>query len=128
MLLARTWAKRARRERARAHPETRCKRGRDRAQKIAAARAAAFVRDGPGGVRAQPVAAHFAKRIDALHGEARQILHAFSLSGHQLRGGTAGRAAEAPCGGPNKNDAAIVAPQQTSVKKKRLQHIVVRLH
>lgn len=85
------------------------------------------MRNGAGSIGAQPVTAHFAKRIDALHGEARQILHAFSLSGRQLCGSTAGRAAEAPCGGPNNHDAGIVALQRSSVKEKGLQHIVVRL-
>jgi hypothetical protein len=53
----------------------------DVAEKVAAARAAAVVADGIGGIGAQPLAASFAERIDALHGEAGQVLHLFSLSG-----------------------------------------------
>src|SRR5579859_1286805 len=43
--------------------------------------AAAVVRDGSGGIGAEPVAAGIAHRIDALHGETGQILHARSLIG-----------------------------------------------
>jgi len=59
----------------------RAERRRDVAKKIAAARAAAIVANGIGGVGAQPLAASFALGIDALHGKAGQILHLFSLSG-----------------------------------------------
>jgi hypothetical protein len=67
--------RRARGQRTRAHAEARAKRRRHVAQGIPAARAAAFVAERPGRVGAQPVASCFALRINALHGEARQILH-----------------------------------------------------
>jgi len=72
---ARTRAERARRQRARPHAKTRRERRRHRTHQVAAAGAAAIVSDRAGGVRAEPVAAQFAKGIDALHREARQILH-----------------------------------------------------
>ena len=68
------------RERARAHAEARAERWRNGAEKVAAAWAAAVVGNRAGGVGAEPVASGFAQRINALHGEARQILHARSLS------------------------------------------------
>jgi hypothetical protein len=70
-------------ERARAHAKTRAKRRRNAPQKIAAARAAAVVDERTGDVRAQPVATRFTERIDALHGQAGQILHCVSLSGRK---------------------------------------------
>jgi hypothetical protein len=39
----------------------------------------AVAAEGSGGIGAEPVAAGFALRIDALHGEAGQKLHFFSL-------------------------------------------------
>ena len=45
----------------------------------------AFGAKGGGAVSAEPVAAGIAHRIDALNGEAGQILHFFSLRGHKLR-------------------------------------------
>ena len=71
-------------ERSRAHPQAAERRG-NVAKKIAAAGAPAVVADGIGGVGAQPMTACFAKRIDALHGEAGQILHWFSLSGRKAQ-------------------------------------------
>jgi hypothetical protein len=53
----------------------RAERRRDVAEKVAARRAATVVADGIGGIGAQPLAASFALGIDALHGEAGQILH-----------------------------------------------------
>src|SRR6266481_4628557 len=67
--------RRARRQRTRAHAEARAERRRHVAQEIAATRAAAFVAERSGRVGAQPVASCFALWIDALHGEAGQILH-----------------------------------------------------
>ena len=72
---------RARGERARAQTKVRAERRGDVAEKVTAGRAAAVVADGIRGVSAQPVAASFTQRIDALHGEAGQILHFLSLSG-----------------------------------------------
>jgi len=40
--------------------------------------AAAVVDDGTRRVRAEPVAARFAQRINALHGQAGQVLHRFT--------------------------------------------------
>jgi hypothetical protein len=65
-------------ERARAHAEARAERRRDVAQKVATAGATAVIADGAGGVGAQPVTTRVALRIDALHGETRQILHRLS--------------------------------------------------
>ena len=73
--------RRARGEGARAHAEARAERRWDIAEEVAAAGAAAVVEDGTGGVGAEPVAAGFTQRIDALHGKTGQILHADSLSG-----------------------------------------------
>ncbi len=66
---------RARGERARAQAKVRAEWRGYIAEKIATARAAAVVANGIGGVGAQPLAASFAERIDALHSEAGQILH-----------------------------------------------------
>jgi hypothetical protein len=94
---------RPRGERARAHAEARAERRRNVAKEIAAAGAAAIVGDRTGGIGAEPVSAGFAQRIDALHGETGQILHAHSLSGRPaLRAHNIARAAEAPLGGPNR--------------------------
>ncbi len=80
--LARTRAEgRARCERTGAHAEARAERRGDIAKEVAAAGATAVVGDGAGGIGAEPVAARVAQRIDALHGEAGQILHADSLNG-----------------------------------------------
>jgi hypothetical protein len=79
---ARAWAERwARGERTRAHAEAWAERRRNVAEEVAAAGAAAVVGDGAGGIGAEPVTAQVAQRIDALHGETGQILHAHSLSG-----------------------------------------------
>lgn len=65
-------------------PGTHAKSGRqgwrDVAQKISAARAAAFVRSSRRGVRAQPVTPRFAQLVYALNRESRQILHRSPLS------------------------------------------------
>jgi len=45
----------------------------------------AVAAEGSGGIGAKPVAAGFALRIDALHREAGQILHIFSLRGREVR-------------------------------------------
>jgi hypothetical protein len=47
-------------------------------KKVAASGAAPVGSDGTGGVHAQPVAAGLAERIDALHGQAGQVLHSFT--------------------------------------------------
>lgn len=77
MCLAGARAKRARGEGTRAHPEA-AKRRRHVAEKIPAARAAAVVGDRTSHVHAHPMAASFAHRIDALHGQAGQVLHSFT--------------------------------------------------
>jgi hypothetical protein len=48
----------------------------------------AFNAEGSGGIGAEPVTAGFALRIDALHGEAGQKLHLFSLSGRKAQAGS----------------------------------------
>jgi hypothetical protein len=70
--------RRTRRERAWAHAKARAEWRRDVAEGIAAARATAFVAKRAGSVGAQPVASRFALRINALHGEAGQVLHIVS--------------------------------------------------
>jgi hypothetical protein len=45
----------------------------------------AFDAEGSGGVGAEPVAAGFALRIDALHGEAGQELHISSLRKREVQ-------------------------------------------
>ena len=71
--------RRARRQRARAHAKSRAQRRRHIAQRIAAAWAAPLHAKRSRGIRAQPLAARFTSRIDALHGKAGQKLHSFSL-------------------------------------------------
>ena len=94
---------RARGERARAHAEARAERWGNVAKEVAAAGAAAVVGDRAGSIGAEPVTAQVAQRIDALHGETGQILHAHSLSGQPaLRVHDVARAAEAPWGGPDR--------------------------
>lgn len=63
---------------ARAHAKAWPERRRNCTQKIAAAGAASFDADRGGGVRAKPVTTRFALWIDALDGEAGQILHSSS--------------------------------------------------
>jgi hypothetical protein len=46
----------------------------------------AFDAEGSGSIGAEPMTAGFALRIDALHGEAGQKLHLFSLSGRGSSG------------------------------------------
>ena len=66
---------RARGEGARAHPEAWAERWRNVAEHVAAAGTAAVIADGAGGVGAQPVTTGVAGWIDALNGEAGQVLH-----------------------------------------------------
>jgi hypothetical protein len=53
--------------------------GRNVAEEIAAAGATAVVAERGGLIGTHPLTAGFAKRIDALHGEAGQVLHRVSL-------------------------------------------------
>ena len=76
-------AQRARGEGTRPHPEA-AKRRRHIAEKIPAARATAVVGDRARDVRAQPVAAKLAHWIDALHGQAGQVLHSFTSAASKL--------------------------------------------
>ena len=62
-------------EGARAHAEARAERRGNVAEEVAAAGAVAVVGGGNGDICAHPLAAGFAKRIDALHGETGQVLH-----------------------------------------------------
>lgn len=75
---------RARRQQARSHAEMRAERRGHVAQKIAATGTTAVVAHGAGHVRTQPMSARFTERIDALHGQARQVLHRFSLRTSKL--------------------------------------------
>jgi hypothetical protein len=118
----------ARGEGAGAHAEARAERRRDIAQEIAAARAAAVVSDRAGGIGAEPVAAGIAQRIDALHGETRQILHAHSLSGQPaLRSHVKACVPEASQGGQDRIVGADSAVPRLWCQEKRLQAIVVGL-
>ena len=72
-------------ERAGAHAEARGERRGNVAEEIAAAGAMAIAAEGSGEIGAEPVTAGFAKRIDALYGEAGQVLHLFSLSGRKAQ-------------------------------------------
>jgi len=120
--------RRARGERARAHAEARAERRGDVAEEVAAARAAAVVSDGAGGIGAEPVAAGIAQRIDALHGETGQVLHAHSLSGQPaLRSHVKACVPEAPQGGPDRIVGADSAVPRLWCQEKRLQGIVVGL-
>ncbi|HKW33017.1 MAG TPA: hypothetical protein VJN92_08425 [Candidatus Acidoferrum sp.] len=47
-------------------------------EKIAAARAAAIVGYRAGDIHPQPMAARLTQRVDALHGQAGQVLHSFT--------------------------------------------------
>ena len=110
---------RARGEGAGAHTEARAERRRDVAEKIAAAGAAAVVDDGTGGVGAKPVATGFAQRIDTLHGETGQILHADSLSGQPAFAAHGlGRAEKLPWAGRTELMARILALVECGVKGK----------
>ena len=58
-----------------AHAEARAERGRNVAEEITAAGAAAIGAERSGEIGAHPLTAGFARRIDTLHGEAGQELH-----------------------------------------------------
>ena len=58
-----------------AHAEARAERRGNVAKVVAAAGAVAVVGSGNSDIGAHPLAAGFAKRIDALHGETGQVLH-----------------------------------------------------
>jgi hypothetical protein len=71
-----------------AHAEARGERRGHIAEEVAAARAMAVAAEGRGEIGAEPVTAGVALRIDALHGEAGQILHLFSLTGRKAQVGS----------------------------------------
>jgi hypothetical protein len=48
----------------------------------------AVAAEGRGEISAEPVTAGVTLRIDALHGEAGQVLHLFSLSGRKVQAGS----------------------------------------
>jgi hypothetical protein len=86
LLLARARTEgRARGEGAGAHAEAGAERRRDVAEEIAAAGAVAVVGSGNCDIGAHPLAARFAERIDALHGETGQVLHLDSLRGRKAQ-------------------------------------------
>ncbi len=76
---------RARGEGAGAHAEARGERRGNVAEEVAAAGTMTVAAEGSGEIGAEPVTAGFAKRIDALHGEAGQVLHLFSLSSRKAQ-------------------------------------------
>jgi hypothetical protein len=67
--------RRARGEGAGTHAEARAERRGNGTEVVAAAGAVAVVGSGYCDIGAHPLAAGLAKRIDALHGEAGQVLH-----------------------------------------------------
>ena len=71
-----------------AHAEARAERRGNVAKKIAAAGAVAVAAKESGGIGAEPVAAGFALRIDALHGKAGQKLHFLSPRGRKAQAGS----------------------------------------
>jgi hypothetical protein len=103
-------------QRPRAHAEARRQRRRHGSQEIAAACAAAVAGDRIHSIGAEPVAARFAKWIDALYGEARQVLHARSLFGRQLCSNTGGACGGRSPDGPKENNAGIVRRMPLGVK------------
>ena len=71
-----------------AHAEARAERRGNVAKEIAAAGAVAVAAKESGGIGAEPVAAGFALRIDALHGKAGQKLHFLSPRGRKAQAGS----------------------------------------
>jgi hypothetical protein len=67
------------------HAEARAERRGNVAEEVAATGAAAVAAEGRGEIRAEPVTAGFALRIDALHRKAGQKLHFFSPRGRKAR-------------------------------------------
>ena len=72
-------------ERAGAHAEARAEGRGNVAEEIAAAGAVAVAAEWSGGIGAEPVAAGFALRIDALHRKAGQKLHLLSPRGRKAQ-------------------------------------------
>ena len=68
-----------------AHAEARAERRGNVAEEFAAAGAAAVAAQGRSDIGTEPVAAGFTSRIDALHREAGQKLHFFSLRGRKTQ-------------------------------------------
>jgi hypothetical protein len=68
-----------------AHAEARGERRGNVAEEIAATGAVALAAEGSGEIGAEPVTARIALRVDALHGEAGQVLHLFSLSSRKAQ-------------------------------------------
>ncbi len=68
-----------------AHAEARGERRGNVAKEIATARTMAVAAEWSGEIGAEPVTTGFAERIDALHGEAGQVLHLFSLRGRKAQ-------------------------------------------
>jgi hypothetical protein len=108
----------------RAHAEARAQWRRNVTQHVAAARAPAVVTDGAGGIGAQPVAAHVAGRIDALHRETGQILHKFPP---RLPVRSRSRAAQRSGPLPTKKvkDGAKCAARRLECQEKTPQYVVV---
>ena len=77
--------RRARGEQTRPHSQARTERRRHVAKEVSAGRAAALPRNRIGDIRAQPVAAGFTERIDALHRQAGQVLHRFTSKARKAR-------------------------------------------
>ena len=75
---ARAWTEGTRCKWARTHAKAWAEWRRNVAKKISAAGAAAVVGYRASDVRPHPMAARFAQRIDALHGQAGQVLHRFT--------------------------------------------------
>jgi hypothetical protein len=68
-----------------AHAEARAERRGNVTEEVAATGAVAVAAERSGGIGAEPVAAGFALRINALHRKAGQKLHFFSLRGRKAQ-------------------------------------------
>ena len=121
-----TGTKRPRRERTRAEPKPRSEWRRNIAEKFPAARTPAVVVNGPGGIRAKPVAASLALRIDALHRKAGQILHDVFPSGFALTPGRSTSQPPAVCRPKNKPSRALCRAPFV-VSREKAQDMVVAL-
>jgi len=107
----------------------------------------AVAAEGSGEIGAHPLAAGFAERVDALHGETGQVLHVVSLRSRKL-GSTKPPGGRSPRVTPNRKKAALETAQRATssgtrgnsandgadcgarglwCQEKRLQDIVVRL-
>jgi hypothetical protein len=126
--LAGTGAKgRARGESARPHAKAWAERWRNVAEHVAAAGAAPVIADRASGVGAQPVTAGVAGRIDALNGEAGQVLHSIFPQEASLLASRRRRFAKLPCQPQKDKGWRIVRAGDMWCQEKTLQDMGVVL-